>query len=91
MTSPTEEQDIRDGARVKAFLEDPLIAAAFARVDDRAIADIREAKSTESLVLAQAKLRALADVRLELRRVVDSGEHASTIKTQRERTLRPRA
>lgn len=81
----SEGETISAGQRVEAFLADPAVSGAFARLGDRYVADLRAATDAADILQLHAKLRALADVERELRATKDAGTRARTERDQRER------
>lgn len=81
----TEEETIRDGLRVKQFLEDDAVVAAFARLEARYYADYKAAKSDEQLKAIHARTVVLDDLKSELAVVVENG---MKVKADHERRTR---
>ncbi len=70
------EQAVMDGERLKAFLADETVQAAFKRCEMRYQQGFLEAKTTDELRTVQVKMLVLRDLALELSSVVANGVHA---------------
>ena len=88
----TEEEQIADGRRIGAFLDDAEVKAVFARLEQKYISDMRDAQDTDAIVRIHAKFAVVSDVQRELRAVRDTGTVAQSERAQRERreAARPR-
>lgn len=80
---PNEEM-IRDGERITAFLNDPVIENALKRVTDRAFADFRNAKTDDDLRAARALLVAGERFEEALRGVTSLGKRHKIEKDREE-------
>jgi hypothetical protein len=74
-----------DGGRVEAFLADPAVKDAIERTEVKYFAEFKAADTDSKRTSVWAKLKALDDVRLELKVTVDRGAVA---KQELERTKR---
>ena len=73
------EAEVLAGKRVKAFMDDPAVQAAFARVEERTYRILVSAPTPNDPAAAEAwaRGRVLDLLRAELRGVVDAGSRAS--------------
>jgi hypothetical protein len=76
----SEEQAIRDGERIEAFLADETVQAAMQRVKGQAYDAFIAAKSTDEMVAAKAKFDAAEAFETALRATVDRGTFAKRLK-----------
>lgn len=83
-----EEQEIRDGERVAAFLADPAVQAAFERLDKRLYEQFKTGKNPAAREAAWAQASALAMLQTELKATISNGEMAAHARTVRERGTR---
>lgn len=72
----SQEQQIIDGARVQAFLDDPSVQAAFAKVREDAFKTFLGATKAEERETAHAIASAAEKLQQVLRATVDSGVRA---------------
>lgn len=71
-----ETKAIADGDVVRTFLENPVIKAAWERVEKKYFAEFLTSDKQEDALVVHARARALVDVAKELRAVKDNGERA---------------
>lgn len=81
----SEEKQIAQGERVKAFLEDEAVKEALVRVEQRAVADMLAADTDEKMRQARATVLVARDFAAKLAGVVGSGVQAKAQKEHRER------
>ena len=72
----TLEQEAQDGERVKQFLGDDAIKAAFARIDTLMFGKFKDAQTEEQRLRAWAVAQAVDEIQREMRVVVSTGERA---------------
>lgn len=85
MEEKTLEQEIQEGERVRQFLADPAVKGAFDRLEKRYVDEFRASETAEQREQVWAKMRAAADLRLELAITEDRGRLARAKKTMEER------
>lgn len=81
----SEEKAITDGQRLKNFLEDEVVRAAFGRLEQSYFAEFQNADTPAVRESVWAKQKALMDLARELRATVDRGTRAAADKARRER------
>jgi hypothetical protein len=82
------DKAIRDGQRVAQFLADSAVQEAFAKMKARAYNSFKASLTPETRTEAWALARAVDELEIELRAVVDSGTLESSKQRKAERTGR---
>lgn len=84
MADKTEQELIDDGARVRAFVDDPAVKDAIRKVAERFFDEFKASRTPADREMAWAKSAALDALSGELLAVVQNGEIAVRQRQQRE-------
>jgi len=76
-----KQQAVARMRRAHELLEDEVLAEAFRRADERFVEEWRasDAEDNQKRLAAWAKAHALEAVKAELRRIINTGEHAQAV------------
>jgi hypothetical protein len=85
MSEKSLEQQIAEGARVRAFLADPAVQEAFQRLNDRCFEEFKSSTTPAQREAIHAKLQAVDSLKIELSATDGRGTMAENAKRIEER------
>lgn len=85
----TEQQQIEDGQRIEAFLNDPVVKKSMDRLKTDYFAEFMKAEGVEQTMLVKAKVKVLEDLTVEFLKVTHAGQVAKIQRDRREKNQRP--